>query len=232
MRWQFWIHHSPSFAQTKLVGVSLAEVICPFLSTYMIKDVILRLDTGVKNPVRTHKWLTTRVSHRSCILLFSTVESFFIDFCQQRHFCPSCALTNVFFHSLPVIGSAYNTSWHQLDCIIWDFFSLLFPPTAMASLENVTVHLSRKYTAWVTFWVHKQLQHCWLAKPNISDNVVQYHTFSYSRHWMRISAVQILYTKHLYTPVEHSFPCVTWPSICLSLQLFEVGACLPWWPFH
>lgn len=126
MRWQFWIQHSPSFAQKKLTRVSSAEIVCPFLSTYLMKDVILRFNTDVKNHIKTHIWLTTCISHRNCILLFSTAESSFKDFCQQRHFCPSWSLTNVFFPSVLVIESAYNTSWHQMDCIIWDFFSL-FP---------------------------------------------------------------------------------------------------------
>lgn len=124
MRWQFWIQHSYSFAQKNLTGISSAEIICPFLSTYKIKDIILRLNTDVKNHIRTRIWLTTCTSHRSCILLFSTVDSSFRDFCQQRHFYPSWALSSGFFSSVPVIGSAYSPSWHQLDCIIWDFFSL------------------------------------------------------------------------------------------------------------
>lgn len=95
-----------------------------FLSTYMMKDIILRFNTDVKNHIRTQIWLTACTSHKSCILLFSTVDSSFRDICQQRHFCPSWALTSVFFPSVPVIGSAYNSSWLQLDCIIWDFFSL------------------------------------------------------------------------------------------------------------
>lgn len=100
---------------------------CNYLSlfVYMTKDGILRFNTDVKNPIRTHIWLTACSSHRSCILLFSTVESSFKDFCQQRHFCPSWALTNFFFlPSVPVIGYAFSTYWHQLDCIIWDLFSL------------------------------------------------------------------------------------------------------------
>lgn len=72
---------------------------CNYLSlfVYMTKDGILTFNTDIKNPIRTHIWLTACSSHGSCILLFSTVESSFKDFCQQRHFCPSWALTNFFF---------------------------------------------------------------------------------------------------------------------------------------
>lgn len=116
--------YSPSFSQKKMTRVSSPEIICPFLSTYVVKDVILRFNTDVKNHIRTHIRLTTCISQRSCILLFSTAESSFKNFCQQRHCCPSWSLTNVFFPSVPVIESAYNTSWHQLDCIIWDLFTV------------------------------------------------------------------------------------------------------------
>lgn len=44
--------------------------------------------------------------------------------------------------------------------------------------------------------------------------------------------MHILFTKHLYISVEQAFSHVTWPTICLSLQLLKVGTCPSRWSFH
>lgn len=145
MGWQFWIQHSPSFAQKKLARVSSAEIICPFFyrpDKGCDFKIQYRCQKSHKNTHMTYNMyhslkLPSTIFHSRIFLLrllpTKTLLSFLVF---NQCFCPLCSSNRICLQyflaptGLYYLGFLFTVS-HLQPWLHWKIFLYIYQENAL-----------------------------------------------------------------------------------------------------